>query len=201
MTAAPKRPSRRGRPGHDRSDVIRAGVRLFNAQGYDATSVSDLTASLGVTKSALYHHVSSKSQILEIALDEALGALEEALDAAVQRSSAGERLEAIIDGAVRVLTARQPQVTLLLRLRGNSDIELAALERRRRFDHRVTELLREAQADGIVREDLDAGLATRLIFGMINSLVEWYRPDGPIDPALLATEIRTVAMDGLRPRA
>lgn len=200
MTATTARPSRRGRPGHDRADVIRVGVQLFNEQGYDATSVSDLTARLGVTKSALYHHVDSKEQILQIALDDALGALEDALHAALEHPTAGERLTAIVDGAVRVLTERQPQVTLLLRLRGNSDIELAALERRRRFDHTVTGLVRQAQTEGLVRADLDAGVATRLIFGMINSVVEWYRPDGPVDPDLLGAEVRAVALDGLRPR-
>ncbi|WP_313480761.1 TetR/AcrR family transcriptional regulator [Microbacterium sp.] len=201
MTATTGRPSRRGRPGHDRADVIRVGVQLFNEQGYDATSVADLTARLGVTKSALYHHVDSKEQILQIALDEALGGLEDALQAALGHPTADARLTAIVDGAVRVLTERLPQVTLLLRLRGNSDIELAALERRRRFDHTVTGLVREAQAEGLVRADLDAGVATRLIFGMINSVVEWYRPDGPVDPELLGAEIRAVALDGLRPRA
>lgn len=200
MTETTGRPTRRGRPGHDREDVIRAGVQLFNQQGYDATSVADLTTHLGLTKSALYHHVESKAQILEIALDDALGGLESALQDALQRPTPAERLTAIVDGAVRVLTERQPQVTLLLRLRGNSAIELAALERRRRFDHTVTDLVREAQAEGLVRSDLDAGVATRLIFGMINSVVEWYRPDGPVDPELLSAEIRTVALDGLRPR-
>ncbi|WP_336645301.1 TetR/AcrR family transcriptional regulator [Microbacterium sp. USHLN186] len=194
------RRSRRGRPGHDRADVIRAGVQLFNEQGYDATSVSDLTARLGVTKSALYHHVDSKEQILAVALDDALGALEDALATALAHPTAQARLSAIIDGAVRVLAERQPEVTLLLRLRGNSALELAALERRRRFDHAVTELVRAAQEQKLVRTDLDAGVATRLIFGMINSVVEWYRPEGPVDPRSLAVSINAVALEGLRPR-
>lgn len=194
------RTARRGRPGHDRADIIRAGVELFNEQGYDATSVSDLTGRLGLTKSALYHHVESKEQILQIALEDALGGLEQALEDALRQSTAGTRLTAIIEGAVRVLTERQPQVTLLLRLRGNSEIETAALARRRRFDHTVTGLVREAQSEGIVRADLDAGVATRLIFGMINSVVEWYRPDGPVDPELLAGEILAVALGGLEAR-
>ncbi|SJN32836.1 Transcriptional regulator, TetR family [Microbacterium esteraromaticum] len=200
MTASSAGSVRRGRPGYDRADVIRVGVELFNQQGYDATSVSDLTSRLGVTKSALYHHVDSKQQILEIALEDALGGLEQAMDAAQRQPTAAERLRSIIRGAVHVLTQRQPQVTLLLRLRGNSDIELAALERRRRFDHMVTALVREAQSEGLVRADLDAGVATRLIFGMINSVVEWYRVDGPVDPTLLGEEILAVALDGLRPR-
>jgi len=191
-------PARRGRPGHDRADIIRAGVQLFNEQGYEATSVSDLTGRLGLTKSALYHHVDSKEQILQVALEDALGGLEQALTDALSRPTASERLTGIIQGAVRVLTERQPQVTLLLRLRGNSEIETAALARRRSFDHTVTRLVREAQSEGLVRSDLDAGVATRLIFGMINSVVEWYRPDGPVDPQLLAEEILAVVLGGLR---
>lgn len=192
--------ARRGRPGHDREHVLRTAVALFNEQGYEATSVADLAHRLGVTKSALYHHVDSKEQILEGALEEALGGLEAALDAALEQPTASARLTGVIRGAVLVLADKQPQVTLLLRLRGNSPIETAALGRRRTFDHRVTELMRQAQREGLVRADLDAGTATRLVFGMINSLVEWYRPDGPIDPELLADEVLAVALDGLQPR-
>ena len=115
-------------------------------------------------------------------------------------ADAGAQVEEGIRGTLRVLVEKQPEVTLLLRLRGNSTVELAALERRRRFDHRVTDLMREAQAEGLVRADLDAAVATRLIFGMINSLVEWYRPEGAVDPALLGREVLAVALDGLRPR-
>lgn len=198
MSTTDAKGARRGRPGHDREHVLRTAVAMFNEQGYDATSVSDLAQRLGVTKSALYHHVDSKEQILEGALEEALGGLEAALDAALERPTTADRLTDLIRGAVCVLTDKQPQVTLLLRLRGNSPIETAALERRRAFDHRVTELMRQAQEEQLVRADLDAGTATRLVFGMINSLVEWYRPGGRIDPALLADEVLAVSMDGLR---
>ena len=45
---------KRGRPGYDREQVLAVAVRVFNEQGYDATSVADLSATLGLTKSALY---------------------------------------------------------------------------------------------------------------------------------------------------
>ena len=70
--SAPAR--RRGRPGHDREAVLRAAIDLFIEQGYDATSISDLAGSLGVTKSAVYHHFPSKESLLGAALDEALAA-------------------------------------------------------------------------------------------------------------------------------
>ena len=106
----------------------------------------------------------------------------------------------MLRGAVGVLVDRLAYVTLLLRVRGNSDVERAALERRRAFDHRVTTLVVEAQSTGAVRDDIDGSVATRLIFGMVNSMVEWYRPDGPVDRDRLAHDVVTVALDGLRTR-
>lgn len=192
------KPARRGRPGYDRQQVLEVAVRLFNEQGYDATSVADLAQRLGLTKSALYHHFDSKEQLLAIALETALGGLEAVLEAAHAReATASARLEEVIAGAVRVLIDELPSVTLLLRLRGNSEVELAALARRRAFDHGVTSLVVVAQAEGRVRPDLDPAIATRLIFGMINSVVEWYRPEGAVDPAALGRDILTLALDGL----
>lgn len=196
-------PPRRGRPGYDRDQVVRIAVQLFNEQGYDATSVADLAARLGLTKSALYHHVSSKEAILQSALDDALGALEGALaDALATQDAAIDRLRHVVRGAVHVLTERLPEVTLLLRVRGNSVAERSALERRRAFDQRVTAIVRDAQREGALADDIDAAVATRLVFGMVNSLTEWYRPGGAVDPVRLADDVLRVALDGLdRPAA
>jgi AcrR family transcriptional regulator len=192
---------KRGRPGYDREQVLTVAVKVFNDYGYDATSVADLSAALGLTKSALYHHFESKSAILELALNDALDALEAVVDeATAQHSLASDRLRAIIRGAVRVLTAKLPSVTLLLRVRGNGDVETAALVRRRAFDQRVTAIVAEAQAEGLIRGDVDAAVATRLIFGMINSVVEWYRPGGSVDPDELGEDILRVSLDGLQSR-
>ena len=192
-------PARRGRPGYDRDQVLAVAVALFNEQGYDATSVADLAARLGLTKSALYHHFDSKEQLLALALDEALDGLEGVLDQPAAGDPA-QRLAAVLHGAVRVLVDKLPYVTLLLRVRGNSEVERAALERRRAFDHRVTALVVEAQSAGQVRTDVDGAVATRLVFGMVNSLVEWYRPGGPVDGEQLAHDVVAVALDGMRTR-
>lgn len=192
--------ARRGRPGYDRESILRIAVELFNEQGYDATSVADLSQRLGLTKSALYHHFASKEALLEIALDQALSALEAVLrtpdDAPDQRAIT--RLRDVIRRATDVLIQHLPSVTLLLRVRGNSPIEKEALARRRRFDQQVTALVSEAQRDGDLRDDVDASIVARLIFGMINSVIEWYRPDGTIDGDRLGHDILTVALDGLR---
>ena len=58
--------------------MLRRAIALFNQQGYDATSIGDLAKDLGLTKSAIYHHVDSKEDLLEAALDEALDGLDRA---------------------------------------------------------------------------------------------------------------------------
>ena len=195
------RASRRGRPGYDREQILAIAVEVFNDQGYDATSVAALATRLGLSKSALYHHFASKEQLLSVALDEALDGLEGVLaEPGAVEGAAGERLGYVLQRAVGVLVEKLPYVTLLLRVRGNSDVERTALERRRAFDQQVTALVRAAQAEGSVRTDIDASVATRLLFGMVNSLVEWYRPTGPESSADLAADVMAVALDGLLTR-
>jgi hypothetical protein len=99
---------------------------------------------------------------------------------------------------VRVLAAELPFVTLLLRVRGNSEVEQAALQRRRAFDGVVTGLVRAAEEEGDVRPDVDPAVTSRLLFGTVNSLTEWYRPDRGLDAAALADAVVATTFDGLR---
>ena len=202
MTSAaePSQPRRRGRPGHDQAAVLRTAVDLFNRRGYDATSMGDLAKELGLTKAAIYHHVQSKEQLLIAALDDALDELTTAVTEAVRPEAGGsayERLRAVVRRSVEVLMARQPSVTLLLRVRGNSEVEVAALNRRRWLDEQLAELVSEAVQEGSLRADIPPPLVSRLLFGMVNSLVEWYHPDGTYDAATVADAVTELAFDGL----
>ena len=188
---------RRGRPGHDQETVLGAAIDLFNRQGYDATSMGDLARELGLSKSAIYHHVPSKEHLLERALDEALGELTAALDRVQADASASpeERLRAAVRASVVVLAEHLPAVTLLLRVRGNTPAEQDAVARRRDIDHRLAEMVREAADAGAVRDDVDPLLISRLVFGMVNSLTEWLRAGS--DAQALADTVTTLAFDGL----
>jgi AcrR family transcriptional regulator len=191
--------ARRGRPGYDQQGILEVAVAAFNEFGYDATSMGVLADRLGLSKSAIYHHFASKDEILERALDQALGSLEGVLDEpGAAEGSAADRLDHVLRGAVHVLVDRLPYVTLLLRVRGNTEIERTALARRRAFDRRVMGLVEAAQAEGSLRTDIDGRIVERLLFGMINSIVEWYRPGGREDAARLADDVIAVALDGLR---
>ena len=203
-TAAP----RRGRPGYDGPTVLSRAIEVFNRQGYEATSIGDLARELGLSKSAIYHHVPSKEALLSVALDEALDGLSATIDrATIDRAARGgpgtsayDRLRRAVRESVEILAAHLPAVTLLLRVRGNSPVEVAALERRRVIDEKLAGLVQDAVDEGALRADIPPELISRLLFGMVNSLVEWYRPDGPVTVEALSRSMVDLAFEGLAAR-
>jgi AcrR family transcriptional regulator len=190
---------RRGRPGYDLSTVLATSVDVFNEQGFDGTSIDDLARRLKITKSAIYHHVQSKDALLGLALDHALEGLEAvAQEVRGQDGPAVIRLENLLRSSVEVLVERLPYVTLLVRVRGNSEVERQALVRRRRLDRLVANLVKEAVGDGDLRPDIDPAVTARLLFGMVNSLTEWLRPSHRRSAVDLADAVAIIAFAGLR---
>ncbi len=101
------------------------------------------------------------------------------------------------------LVENLPYVTLLLRVRGNTAAEREALEAAARVPgpDRVADLAAAAIEAGDLRADLDPRLtAVRLVFGLVNSVVEWYRPDGPESGQTVADALSSLVLTGLRPR-
>jgi AcrR family transcriptional regulator len=183
--------------------LLAVAAQVFIERGYDGTSMEHLSRAAGISKSSIYHHVRGKEELLRRAISRALDGLFGILqEPHATEGRAVDRLEHVARRTTEVLMAELPYVTLLLRVRGNTDTERWAMARRREFDQQVAELLKQAAADGDLRDDVDARLATRLLFGMINSVVEWYRPgrdhaDGTGRAEVADAVVRT-AFAGLR---
>ncbi len=201
VSAAAPRHRSRERVAYTPQSLLAVAVEAFNQRGYDGTSMEDLATATGITKSSIYHHVRSKEELLRLAVSRAL----DRLFAMLEHPEAGagraiDRLEHVVRSSVQVLVDELPYVTLLLRVRGNTDAEQWALQRRREFDRRVSAIVRSAVDEGDLRDDVDPRLTTRLLFGMINSMVEWYEPSRTGSTDELADAVMRLAFDGLRRR-
>ena len=193
------------RDNHTVESLLAVAVAEFNERGYNGTSMEDLARAAGITKSSIYHHVSGKEELLRLAVSRALDGLFAGLaEAGTGPGSAADRLERVVRRTCLELVDQLPYVTLLLRVRGNTPTEREALERRREFDHRVADLVAAAAAEGGLQPGLDPRLTARLIFGLVNSVSEWYRPHTAGGPALtgpeLADTVAALVFDGLRAR-
>ncbi len=186
------------RPSHGPGSLLEVAVGEFITRGYDATSMEDLSRAAGITKSSFYHHFSGKEALLRAALERALDKLFALLDSEGARAGTPlARLRHIVHGQVEVLVAELPYVTLLLRVRGNTDTERWALERRRTFDAQIAALVREAVEAGEIRAGVEPALAARLLSGLVNSVVEWARPGAGTLPA----DVARAAFEGILPAA
>jgi AcrR family transcriptional regulator len=195
---------------HDLPSILEVAAIVFTERGYDGTSMADLSEATGLSKSSLYHHIDGKEHLLRLALERAVDPLFGVLhEPAALDGRAVDRLVHVIRREVEVLAGRLPYVTLMLRVHGNTELERWALERRREFDRAVSGLVAQAVGEGDLREDLDPALVTKLVFGMVNSLVDWYRPadlggvragSGGMSAGELADVVLGVVLDGLRTR-
>lgn len=192
------RPRKEDRAAYDGDSLTDVALGVFREKGFNAASIEDIARAAGLTKSSLYHHVSGKEELLSRGLDRALDALFALLeDEEAQTGRAADRLAYVIRSSVAVQVRLLPEVTVLLRARGNTHAERQAMERRREFDTIMTELVRAAQEEGDVRADVEATLMTRLVLGMVNWLTEWYRPDGPVSPAEVQESVTKLVFEGI----
>lgn len=141
-----------------RRRLLEVAVERFGARGYRATSVSEIAREVGVTQAAAYAYFQNKEALFVAAVDH--DAADAIARARIQAASAPAAqlvpmlllaLVTELDGhplAKRVIGGQEPEA--LARL-----VDLPALATLARF---IAERVKEGQADGSVRRDLDADL-------------------------------------------
>jgi AcrR family transcriptional regulator len=189
------------RPTYNLESLLDVAVRVFTERGYDGTSFQHLSHASGLSKSSIYHHIESKEQLLRLGLERALEPLmASTTEDGATAGPAMDRLDYLVRRNVEILSERLPYVTLLLGVHGNTETERWALGQRRDYDKIVAGVVQEAIDEGDVRADVDAHTTARLVFGMINSVREWYRPDRGVTPGELADLVGSMLLDGIRAR-
>lgn len=194
-------PSGEPRPTYTLDRLLDVAAQVFTERGYDGTSVQHLSQASGLSKSSIYHHVEGKEHLLRLGLERALEPLlASTAEAGATTGPALDRLTHLVRRNIAIMAERLPYVTLLLDVHGNTETERWALEQRRAYDKIVAGVVQEAIDEGVVRADVDARTTARLVFGMINSVREWYRPERHLTPDDLADRVCALLLDGIRVR-
>lgn len=181
------------------AEICRTAAQIFLDRGFDATSVSDIAAALGMTKAGLYHYIDSKEgllfEIMNFGLDR--------IDAEVVGPSRGvtdpeERLRQLITRHARIAMRAHGAVAQL-------DDEIRALppaarkkiERRMRgYLDLIRDTLTELDAAHRLR-DVDVTVAAFSLIGMILWLPRWFRQGGRLTVEQASAEIAKLALNGV----
>jgi AcrR family transcriptional regulator len=182
------------------SQIYEAAARVFCERGFGQSSMSDVAAAMDMTKAGIYHHISSKDELLFGIMSYGMDLFEErVLDRVEAIRDPLERLRATIRGHVLLVTRDRPkEITVILNeplsLRG--DYRAKIDRRKRRYVRFLTQTFRELEREGLTR-DIDPRVATFALLGMINWIYQWYGPDGRLRDTEIAEGYIDLFLGGL----
>jgi len=185
-----------------RKVILDAAVRVFARSGYHGSRVGDIAEEAGVAHGLLYHYFASKEQVLQTIFRENWGELLErfrAVEAADE--SAGEKLQGIAKILLRTWRNDPDLVTVMVREVARSPQLQSQVEEVREAFAIVQRVIEEGQAAGVFRRDVDARLASWVVYGGLEEvLTGWVLgqlPDGDDEVARAERTAIDLAVRGL----
>lgn len=175
--------------------ILRTAAMVFADRGYHRASIRDISRATGVSLAGLYYYFQSKEELLFLIQDHAL---EQLIGGAEQRlagvEDARERLRRLIDNHLRYFVQNMPEMKVL-----SHEAESLGGEYRTRVDARKRRLT--ALASDILREidpqsPLDERVSAFALFGMMNWIYVWYRPERDVDVDRLVHDMTEIFMRG-----
>jgi AcrR family transcriptional regulator len=162
--------------------IRKAGLKLIYEHGFEAMSLRQLAAEVGIQVGSLYNHISTKEDLLydliRAHMDELFLQFDAAM-AAVEGQGAEERLRAFVAFHVTYHIVRKREVFIgaseLRSLEPNHYEEIVSL--RRRYERRLIDILDQGEAAGLFRCG-DARVAAYGILSMLTGVCTWFRPHG-----------------------
>ena len=182
-----------------REDILEAAAQVFRQKGFHGASMQDIAKAVNLQKPSLYHHVSSKQEILLALLDRALELLLERISAiSSQNIPPDQKLQEMIRAYLQILAENMDLSAVLL-------FEHRSLERKQHARHvpnrdRFEALWRDVLIEGVMAKSFhceNPALTTRAILGILNWTITWYHSDGPLEIDEIADHYSNLLLMGL----
>jgi TetR/AcrR family transcriptional regulator, cholesterol catabolism regulator len=191
---------RRENSSDSRQEILRTAARLFQQQGYNATSMNDVAAALKLSKGGLYHHFQSKDEILFNLMSHAMDITEErVIAAAKQIPDPEERLRAVIRRHIAVvLSERDREITVMLHENHplSPGLRKRINARKKDYIHFLENLIAEVQRTRGSKAGVTPRAAAFALLGMLNWIYQWYRPGGSLQEEALAQQYTEIFFQG-----
>ena len=186
-------------PQTPRGRLLDHAARLFRDKGYERTTVRDIAAAVGIQSGSIFHHFSSKEDILRAVMGDALtyftAQLREAINAV---SGPRERLLACIFSELQFTVGDDTTAIMSLLITEwrslGEDNQREILEYRASYEQLWMDVLSEARAAGLVEGDIF--VLRRLLAGAIHWTMNWYQLDGELSLQALALQTLDLACAG-----
>ena len=155
-----------------RKQILDAAVRVFAEHGYHGSRVGDIAEDAGVAHGLLYHYFSSKEEVLRTVFVENWGELLARFRAVEATDEpAAEKLEGIAKILLRTWRNDPALVTVMVREVARSREIQGQIDEVREAFAIVQRVIEEGQAAGSFRRDLDARIASWIVYGALEEIL------------------------------
>ncbi len=189
-----------------RIQVAQAALELIAAQGMKGFNLTRLAHRVGLAPSAIYHHFKGKDDILDAVLD----LLQDRLQGNLR--SAREATRDPIAQLRRLLTAHAQLVlgySALPRILFSEEVYGGSAPRKARLNEiilnylqGVAAIVRDGQAAGVVRRELDPDTLSVMFLGLLQpTAILWHLSDGSFDATGQVERAWPIFLDAIRVRA
>jgi len=186
-----------GRPTGER--LFDLAAALFCEKGYAAATTREIAAAAGIQQASLYYHVAGKEDLLHQICVSSLEQLFADVQAAV--SAVGnplERIEVLVSTHLRTILRHQIRhVTMLNELRALSNPHrTAVMALRKKYANLVRSVIEDAQAAGVIRNDIPARYLYLALLNILNWAVLWFRRGQTLSEDQLARIFTSIYLTG-----
>ena len=179
--------------------ILQVAAGVFAERGYDATSMRDVSRATGVSLAGLYYYFSSKEELLFLIQDRCFGTVLDGLETKLAGvHEPRQQLRLLVENHLSFFGSNMTAMKVLSHEASTLTGEYrdAVAGRKRRYRQRCEQIVR---ALGVEDRGVSARTAALSLFGMLNWIYTWYRPD--LDPPLhqLAEQMTGLFLDGCAP--
>jgi AcrR family transcriptional regulator len=163
-----------------RAQILRAAADLFRERGYQASTVDQIAARLGMSKASLYTHFRAKEEMLAAISRETIEAFIRDLSLALaSRLGAEDKLRTVVRQHVQFVIANRSFLTVFFGEEANLPPRFvrSLAAQKDRYDKGVERIVEEGIRGGVFRE-LSPRLVVFAVLGMVNWVHKWYNPRG-----------------------
>jgi len=183
----------------NKEQILEVAAQIIRKKGFHATSMQDIADAVNLQKASLYHHISSKQEILLALLDRALDMLTERLQSVTEQDlPAEEKFRLAVRTFLSALNEHHDLVSVLLLEHRSLEPEYHTrhIVRRDRFEKLWRDLIQEGMDSGKFTRS-DPALTARALLGVMNWTVTWYRPSGPLGMSTISDHLSDLFLNGL----
>lgn len=180
--------------------IFEASMKLFAEKGYDATSIEEITANVGVAKGTLYYHFTSKEEIFYFLVEEGIKLMQNSIDIKTSKlNNYIDKLKAIVLIQIKVVVKYENLITILLsQFWGKEERNQKCKEHVYNYISKIEEIVKEGIEKGEIKEGNPEAIASE-IYGLIcSALVYKLRRDEPLDVIKLYHEFEGTVINGLK---